>query len=476
MENGPIELQGIKYPALTHALKVKSHFLSKKPDSATTSAFLIAGESLKLYPYSDQCPPLRQNRYFHYLSGVDQIGGCFILFELSSNKLTLFLPEIDYDDIMWSGMPLSIEEASSKYDVAEVLYADSLASKLESLHESGIEIYTTDTNEYKDKSFASLVIAGNEDFFYALDESRTIKDNYEIALMKHAAKITDNCHLAVMSALPIEKNEGHIHAEFLYHSIRQGSKFLSYDPICCSGPNCGTLHYVKNDDTTQGKESVLIDAGSEWACYTSDVTRCFPINGEWTKEHLEIYTSVLEMQSTTMAGIKDGCSWEDLHMLAHKVLVKKFIEFGIFKNGTEDEIYKSGVSIHFFPHGLGHLLGMDTHDVGGYPNYSDKNPMLRYLRIRRPLKAGMVVTNEPGIYFSPFLLENGLKNPDHAKYIDMDVVNKYMYIGGVRIEDDVLVAQDGYEVFTKITSDPKEISDIVKKGLAKGKEAFHVVI
>ncbi|KAG7805892.1 hypothetical protein KL921_005205 [Ogataea angusta] len=461
------------YPAKAHARKVRDHFLNNKRNANT--AFFIAGASLKLYPYCDQTAPLRQNRYFHYLTGVNQISGCFVLYNVSTDKLTLFLPDVDADDIMWSGLPLFPEEAIKKFDVDEVLYAAVVDTVLQDLLANETEILTTDTEEYADKQFSKYVTAGDKDFFHALDEARLIKDSFELGLMRKAAKITDNSHLAVMSALPIESNEGHIHAEFVYHSIRQGSKFQAYDPICCSGPSCGTLHYVKNNQGFAGKDSVLIDAGAEWECYASDVTRCFPISGVWTKEHLEIYNAVLEMQNECMKEIKPGTHWDDLQLLAHRVLIRNFLKLGLF-TGNEEDIFRSGVSASFFPHGLGHLLGMDTHDVGGNPNYNDPDPMLRYLRLRRKLEPGMVVTNEPGIYFSPLLMEPALKNPDTSKYICQEAVDKYMYIGGVRIEDDVVVTEHGHEVLTQITRDPHEIAQIVQDGLAKGRSGFHVVV
>lgn len=463
------------YPAKAHAKRVLSHFFSKKKLSETSkNAFFIASAKLQLYPYCDQTKPLRQNRYFHYLSGLDQISGAYILFNCITDKLTLFLPDIDEDDIMWSGLPLSPEDALKQYNIDDVLYAKNINNALESLKQEEFQIYTTDIDEFKSEKFVDYVIPNDPDFFFALDEARLIKDDFEIKLMKKAAEITDNCHLAVMSALPIETNETHLHAEFVYHSIRQGSKFQSYDPICCSGPSCGTLHYVKNDDPMDGKTSVLIDAGAEWKCYSSDVTRCFPITGKFSKEHLNIYLAVKDMQNKVMESIKPGAHWDDLHFLSHKILIKHFLNLGLFHNGTEEEIFDSKVSVWFYPHGLGHLLGMDTHDVGGYPNYEDEDPMLRYLRLRRKLQKGMVVTDEPGIYFSPFLLQHISK--EQEKFVNRDLVDKYMYIGGVRIEDDILVTDTGYENLTKITSDPTEIEKIVQKGLAKGKDGFHVVV
>ncbi|OVF09464.1 putative Xaa-Pro dipeptidase [Clavispora lusitaniae] len=472
MPFGPKSLEGRKYPAKEHAKRVYKHFREK--NDAKRVSFFMSGEDLELYQYCDQTKPIRQNRYFFYLSGCE-VPGSHVLYNAETDKLTLFLPNIDYEDVMWSGMPLSIEDALKKFDVDSVKYVDSLEEALQALSSDGFTIFTTDFNKWNDK-FKRFMTEQSPDFFYALDEARMIKDDFEIELMKHASAITDKCHLGVMSATPIETNETHIHAEFMYHALRQGSKYQSYDPICCSGPNCSTLHYVKNDDEIDNKRSILIDAGAEWSCYASDVTRCFPINGDWTKEHLEIYNIVLKMQKATMALIKPGASWDDIHLEAHKVMIREFINLGIFKNFPEEEIFDSNISARFFPHGLGHLLGMDTHDVGGYPNYEDPDPKLRYLRLRRNLKEGMVLTDEPGVYFSPFLLKDILEDETKMKYINKDVLDKYWYIGGVRIEDDLLITRDGFENFTKITSDPAEITKIIKDSIAKGKEHFHNIV
>lgn len=464
-----------QYPAKDHARKVLHHFKEKKKlASSEKLAFFMSGEDLELYQYCDQTKPLRQNRYFFYLSGVD-VPGSHVLFNAEEDHLTLFLPNIDYDDVMWSGLPLLVEDALKNYNVDDVKYASELKHVTGKLTDAGFTIHTTDNNKWN-QLIQSYLKAGDPDFFYALDEARLIKDQYEIELMKHAAKITDKCHLGVMSATPIETNETHIHAEFMYHALRQGSKHQLYDPICCSGPNCSTLHYVKNDDEIDHKRSILIDAGAEWSCYSSDVTRCFPINGDWTEEHLAIYNIVRKMQQVTMDMIKPGASWDDIHLAAHRVLIKEFLRLGIFKEFSEDEIYESNVSASFFPHGLGHLLGMDTHDVGGHANYDDPDPKLRYLRLRRILQEGMVLTDEPGVYFSPFLLKSTLDDPEKMKYINKEILDKYWYIGGVRIEDDLLVTKDGYENFTGITSDPHEISKIVKESSAQGTSRFHNVI
>lgn len=480
MSSALASIEGQKYPAKDHARRVFKCFLDQKSNLkldlvSENVAFFISGEALELYQYCDQTKPLRQNRYFYYLTGCE-IPGSHVLYLTHADQLILFLPDLDEDDVMWSGLPMSQKEALEKFDVDEVRFASDLVSSIKSIKEKVDVIHTTDFNR-RNQMVSSYLQEKNTAFFHALDECRMIKDWYEIALMKHAAHITDNCHRAVMSAIPIETNETHIHAEFMYHALRQHSKQQLYDPICCSGPNCSTLHYVKNDDEIDPtKRSILIDAGAEWSCYASDVTRCFPINGDWTKEHLEIYNIVLLMQKATMAMIKPGAHWDDVHLEAHRVMIREFVRLGIFKDTDEEVLFRLNISAGFFPHGLGHLLGMDTHDVGGRPNYEDPDPKLRYLRLRRPLQKGMVLTDEPGVYFSPFLLKEILLNPEKVQYINTDVLDKYYYVGGVRIEDDLLITEDGFENFTKITSDPVEISKIVKEAMEKDVSEFHNLV
>lgn len=503
-----------KYPAKAHARKTLSYFLkSLAPSTSSTEQqhiFALTAPSLELYPHCDQTQPFRQDRYFNYFTGAHDLPSAVVLYNTQKDALTLYLPPIDKDDVMWSGLPLSPEKALELYDVDEVKYHDDIPkyilqaiSEFETSNTKNNSNNDADANSNNnahnttispvltidDRNISVLTsklginesnISVSPALMEALDEARLRKDSYELDLMRHASKISDISHKAVMSALPIETNEGHIHAEFVYHSMRQGSKFQSYDPICCSGTDCGTLHYVRNDqemgpDTK--KQLVLIDAGAEWKCYASDVTRVFPISGEWTKEAREIYDAVLDMQTQCMEGVKPGVPWDDLHLLAHKILIKHFQKLGIFRPELDSEsILEARTSVGFLPHGLGHLLGMNTHDVAGHPNYEDPDSMFRYLRLRRPLEPGFVVTVEPGIYFNKFLLQDYLSDAKHLAIIDTTVLEKYWSVGGIRLEDDVLVTESGFENFTKVTTDPDEISKLVKEGIAKGRDHFHNLI
>lgn len=486
--NSPLEVpqyfKDHKYPAKEHNKRVSDKFVETCKESNV--GFLVPGESVEPRKYCDTTKPFRQDRYYYYLSGCD-IPGSFTVYLLEQSKLLLFLPDVDEEDVMWSGMPLSLEEAKEQYDVDEVYYVSDFHTMATDPHNVLYKInhfYSTDKDYCETilkqdmQCLRETIIFGDEGFFNSLDSARLIKDEYEIETLRHVAHISDINHMAVMSALPIERNELQVQAEFEYHSMRQGAKSLGYDPICCSGPACGTLHYVKNDQDIENKHSVLIDAGSEWNNYTSDVTRCFPIDGKFTKEHRAIYETVLDMQSTTMKLMRPGASWEKLHLLSHRILINHLLELGIFKKEFPvDEILESRVSCAFYPHGLGHSMGLDVHDVGGQPNYDDKDPLFKYLRIRIPLQAGMVVTNEPGCYFNKFLIEEYInKFPKRAAMVNFDVLEKYMYIGGVRIEDDVLITKEGFENLTGVTSDPDEIEKIVSEGLKKKRSDFHALV
>ena len=219
------------------------------------------------------------------------------------------------------------------------------------------------------------------------------------------------------------------------------------------GTNASTLHYVHNDMPLSGRLNFLIDAGCEYQCYCADITRTFPLTGTFTEESKRIYNLVLRMQTECMSLIRAGVQWEEVHMLAHRVAAEGLRELGILnKSLSTEQILDSKVTCRFFPHGLGHYLGMDTHDVGGNANYEDPNEFFAYLRIRGKLPAGSVVTNEPGIYFRQFPFEAELEEGKWDGIVDREVLRRYWAVGGVRIEDDILVKEDGCENLTTVGS------------------------
>lgn len=234
-----------------------------------------------------------------------------------------------------------------------------------------------------------------------------MKDEYEIALLRKANDISAKAHIAAIKAAGSAKNEREIEGAFIATCIANGCREQSYHPIVASGTSSATLHYQKNDENlidpvTGAKKSILLlDAGGEYRTYCADITRTFPLSGKFTPESRQIYDIVLDMQNKSFEQLKEGVQWEDVHAVAHRTAIKGLLKLGILR-GSEEELFEKRVSVAFFPHGLGHYLGMDTHDTGGNANYNDTDTMFRYLRVRGRLPAGSVITVEPGVSFHFF--------------------------------------------------------------------------
>lgn len=290
-----------------------------------------------------------------------------------------------------------------------------------------------------------------------------IKDAHEISLIRHANAISSHAHREVMRMVSRATNEAELMGTFVGACIANGGREQAYGCICASGTSAATLHYIHNDMPLSQNLNLLIDAGCEYNCYCADITRTYPLSngGKFSKESHEIYDIVDRMQSVCMALLRGGVRWEDVHETAHRVAIEGLLFLGILK-GDKEAIFASRVSTVFFPHGLGHYLGMNTHDTGGKADYADPDPMFRYLRIRGEIPAGAVVTNEPGLYFCRFIIEPALQNERFAKFINEEVLNRYWEVGGVRIEDDIHILEDGYENLTTAPRTWKEIEALIQ--------------
>jgi Xaa-Pro dipeptidase len=376
------------------------------------------------------------------------LSGCllpdsYLTYDISSNKLTLFIPPIEPDEVIWSGLPMSVKEAKEKYDVDDVKTTEEVNSHLASMETSAQSTVFAIPEQVSDNTtFLSFKAKNFELLKLAIETCRVTKSDYEIALIRKANAISTTAHINVMKAASKAKNEAELEAIFLKSCIERQAKHQAYHSIVAAGENGATLHYVKNDSDISNQNLMLLDAGCEVDCYASDITRTFPLSGNFTEESLAIYKIVLDMQHQCIAALKAGVLWDSIHELAHKIAIDGLLKLGLLKGSAED-ILKARTSVAFFPHGLGHYLGMDTHDTGGNANYKDKDSMYRYLRVRGNIPARSVITVEPGIYFCRFIIEPYLKDEQKAKFIDEKVLEKYWSVGGVRIEGKLLVRYFG---------------------------------
>ncbi|KAK3701894.1 hypothetical protein LTR37_015205 [Vermiconidia calcicola] len=456
-----------KYPAKAHCQRVAKWIADNGGPSS--GVIYLEGQSTKMTEDNDQATHFRQRRHFYYLTGCD-LPDCFFAYDISADRSTLWIPPVDPEYVMWAGMPLLPSEAMERYDVDSVLTFDELKtgkSLVQMLSKQQTVVMAIEDR-------ADMAIFHSEElkkydplinFDWArrgIEACRVVKDDFEIALIRHANIVSSYAHTRILAAVKSARNERELNAVFVMHCHANGCKEQAYGCICASGTNASTLHYVHNDVPLEGRLNLLIDAGAEHSCYCADITRTFPLNGKWSKESREIYELVLRMQQECMKMIKAGMKWEDLHMRAHEVAAQGLQTLGILSQSlTLEKILESKITCRFFPHGLGHYLGMDTHDVGGNADYEDENEYFRYLRIRGTVPAGAVVTNEPGIYFREFPFRQELKEGKWDGVVDQDVLARYWEVGGVRIEDDIWVKEGGYENLTTVRSELEWIEEAV---------------
>ncbi|KAJ5819265.1 hypothetical protein N7474_004856 [Penicillium riverlandense] len=428
-----------KYPAKQHARNTARKL------GVSSGLIFLAGEPTINWRDSDQGRPFRQRRYFYYLCGVDE-PDCSLTYDIESDILTLYVPDFDLHRAIWMGPTLSREEAQDRYDVDHVRYQASLKGELESwLDSRGKDslLYLLHESE-KPEGLSVESPLDVKQLLPAMDAARGVKDDYEIRMIRQANKVSALAHRRILENIQDMSNESQIEGLFLNTCISHGARNQAYQIIAASGPNAAVLHYQRNNESLRNKPLVCLDAGAEWNCYASDVTRTFPLSGEWPNAYVrDIYKLVERMQEECIKQIRKGVRFLNLHNLAHDIAIDGLLALGVLKGGSVSEIYKSGASRVFFPHGLGHHVGLEVHDV------SEKSVMAMYPFIDRGyygpilsstylspctysaplLEPGMVVTVEPGVYFSPLALADARKQP-FAKYIDFEVAAKYVPIGG----------------------------------------------
>lgn len=417
-------------------------------------------------------------------------------YDIQHDTLSLFIPRIDPRRVIWNGRGSTLVEALEKYDVDEVHYVDELGDAIRDWSTyysgSGSDIYVLHSGQVPDIPGLHAII-DSKSLQPAMNAARMIKDNHEIGLIRKANDISSVAHKEVLANILKFKNEAQVEGLFMDVCISHQAKQQAYDPIAASGPNAGTLHYDANNEDFVDRQLMCLDAGCEYELYASDITRTFPLAESWpSKEAENIYKLVERMQESCIERLAPGVRYLDLHILAHQIAIDGLLKLDILHNGTREEIYNAGTSRAFFPHGLGHHVGLEVHDVGQAELMSVRRgkgvayqapslfPQDFYLPVYDPatchaptdaqssqLEEGMVVTVEPGIYFSVYALKHFyLPSPVHSRFINQKVLQRYLPVGGVRIEDDILITSKGYE---NLTTAPKgsAMFDIIRGNGAK---------
>ncbi|XP_062997408.1 xaa-Pro dipeptidase isoform X2 [Elgaria multicarinata webbii] len=413
---------------------------------------LQGGEQTNRY-CTDTGVIFRQESYFHWTFGVIE-PDCYGAVEVDSGNAVLFIPRLPESYAVWMGKIHPPEHFKQKYAVNEVRFTDELSQVLASKNPSMLltlrGVNTDSGSVTREASFEGI-------------SHRVIKTDMELEVLRYTNKISSEAHKEVMKAVKAGMKEYELESLFEHYCYtRGGMRHTSYTCICGSGHNSSILHYghagAPNEKTVEDGDLCLFDMGGEYYCYGSDITCTFPANGKFTPDQRAVYEAVLKASRAVLNAVKPGVAWPDMHRLADRVHLEELTKIGILR-GNVDDMVKVHMGALFMPHGLGHFLGIDVHDVGGYPEGVERIdlPGLRSLRTARALVQGMVLTVEPGIYFIDHVLDEALANPAQACFIDNEVLARFRGFGGVRIEDDIAVTANGMELLTCVPRTVEEI-------------------
>lgn len=441
---------------------------------------LQGGEQAQRY-CTDTDVVFRQESYFHWTFGVMESDCCGAV-DVATGKSLLFVPKLPESYAVWMGTIHSRDHFKKKYAVDDVHFNCDIAEVLKKLQPDVLltlrGLNTDSGNITREASFdgISQFNVNNVLLHPEIAECRVLKTDMELELVRYTNRISSEAHKEVMKAVRVGMKEYELESLFQHYCYtRGGMRHTSYTCICGSGVNSSVLHYghagSPNNKTVRDGDMCLFDMGGEYYCYGSDITCSFPANGRFTPDQRDVYKAVLKASRAVMSAIRPGVAWPDMHRLAERVQLEELARIGILQ-GSVDEMMKVHLGAVFMPHGLGHLLGCDVHDVGGYPEGVERidEPGLRSLRTARHLLAGMVLTIEPGIYFIDHVLDQALSDPAQACFIKADVLTRFRGFGGVRIEDDIVVTPTGMELLTCVPRTVEEIEAFMAQGTSCSKQ------
>jgi Xaa-Pro aminopeptidase len=284
---------------------------------------------------------------------------------------------------------------------------------------------------------------------FGLSEVRRRKDPVELERMRVAQQAT---RAAFAKATPLLRegiSERQVQIELEAEAFRHGAEAMAYDTIVGGGPNSAVLHFAPTARRFRAGELVLIDAGAQYLGYASDVTRTYPVGGRLDAQQQELHSAVYDAERAAIQACRAGVEWRDVHLTAALTIAEGLAAYGILR-GASESLVESGAVWLFFPHGIGHLVGLGVRDAGGTPLRERRDEPRPYpnLRMDLPLEPGMVVTVEPGIYFVPALLNDSDRRREYRDQVAWARVDGMLDFGGIRIEDNVLITDAGHEVIT----------------------------
>lgn len=429
----------------------------------STAALIAAGARVPRN-YRANTYPFRAASHFLYLVGRP-IENAMLL--LCDGESTLFVPETTTDDALWHGPGLANEELARLTGCKVRLLGtlpDALRGKIVATLAANDNATCSEQSRLLGRAIAPLEFTGaDESLADAMIELRLVHDEHAVREMRRAAQTTHAAHAAGMAVTKPGLRESDVRAAMETPIVADGGATAYGSIVTVHGE---VLHNNDYDNTLNAGDLLLADVGAESSGgFAGDVTRTWPVSGKFSASQKAYYQVVLRAQKLAIEAVKPGVRYRDVHLAASAELVRGLCELNVLR-GDPADLVANGVQALFFPHGIGHLLGLDVHDMedlgdrAGYAKGRSRSKQfgLSYLRLDRDLVEGMAVTIEPGLYHVPAIFSH----PEHSKlvaaHVNQTELAKYSDVRGIRIEDDVLVTKTGHEVLTRAIV--KEVDDV----------------
>lgn len=391
--------------------------------------------------------PYRQDTNMYYLTGFEEPEAVLIFRPGLTPETVMFTRRRDPERETWDGFRYGPEGVEREFKIDKAYPIDEFATQapklLKEVKEVYYRLYKNDHLDLMMKEALTRVLQMQgrtgygllpiKDADVMLGEYRVIKSEYDLKNLREACEISAQGHLAAMHFTRPGVTERQVQGVLSHHYFMKGAAREGYNHIVASGNSATTLHYNFNDQVCNDGDLLLIDSGAEYNYFTGDITRTFPVNGKFTDEQARVYEAVLKVQKHIIDAVKPGVQFKEFHDMGTSLLTDAMLDLGLL-SGRKDDLISALQQKKYYPHGIGHWLGMDVHDSGLY--FVDGSP--------RPVEVNMCFTVEPGLYIPAE---------------DTSAPQKYRGIG-IRIEDNVRVTSSGCEVMT--SSVPKEIADIEK--------------
>ncbi len=444
-----------------------------------SGVILLPGNLDSPINYPANAYDFRQDSNFLYYFGLAQPGFVGVI-DVDRDTDCLYADEWTMDDLIWMGPQPTVRERAALAGVGSAGSLQELAATLNSAIKKGRKVHYLPPYRSATKLQLSawLGIAAerlkdhiSRDLIRAVVSMREIKEPEEIAQLEEAALTGYKMHTTAMTMCREGIGERDIAVELERIAGQAGGR-LSFRSIVSQHGE--TLHNLSYDGRLRAGRLLLIDAGAETAMgYASDHTRTIPVSGKFTQKQQEIYDIVLAANAKAQELARPGVTYQSIHLAAMRVIAEGLRALGLMK-GDPAEAVEAGATALFMPHGLGHQMGLDVHDMEelgekyvGYDDATTRSTLfgLGALRMGKALKAGHVVTDEPGIYFIPALIEKWERERIHTAYIDFAKLHDYFDFGGIRLEDDILITQNGNRLLSRHRA-PITVAD-VEKAMAK---------